>query len=146
MTTYTTHNAEETLKIGKDIGNGLEAGDTVCIHGDLGAGKTCLVQGIARGLGVSENEYVRSPTFTILHSHPGRLTLHHFDFYRLSGPGEIEDLGLDEFLQGDGVCAVEWPERLGPLSPEKRIEVRIIQVSDTRRDITINHLTTKKEG
>lgn len=138
METYTTCNPEETLELGKKIGLGLKRGDVVCVFGELGAGKTCLIKGIASGLGISDSEYVRSPTFTILLTYQGSPPLHHFDFYRLSDTGEIEELGLSEYFLGDGVCAVEWPERLGPLLPENRIDISIEEISESERKISIS--------
>ena len=86
------------------------------LSGPLGAGKTCLTQGLARGLGVEG--YVRSPTFVLMTRHHGRLTLHHVDLYRIGSPAEAWDLGLDEQLFGDGVCVIEWAERAEELLPE----------------------------
>lgn len=137
MHAYIAHNPEDTMELGKKIGAGLKKGDVVCVFGELGAGKTCLIKGIALGLGISESEYVRSPTFTILLTYQGNLPLHHFDFYRLSDTGEIEELGLSEYFLGDGVCAVEWPERLGPLLPENRIDILIEEISESDRKISI---------
>jgi tRNA threonylcarbamoyladenosine biosynthesis protein TsaE len=137
METYITHSPEETQELGKKIGVGLSKGDVICVFGDLGAGKTCLIQGIARGLGVNEREYVRSPTFTILLTYQGRLTLRHFDFYRLSEASEIEELGLSEYFLGDGVCAIEWPERLGSLLPERRIEIVLEEISEVERKVSV---------
>lgn len=137
METYITRSPKETRDLGEKIGGGLSKGDVICVFGDLGAGKTCLIQGIARGLGVSKGEYVRSPTFTTHLSYQGRLTLHHFDFYRLSEASEIEELGLSEYFFGDGVCAIEWPERLGSLLPERRIEIALEEISEMERKVSV---------
>jgi len=137
METHTTHGPEETQKLGERIGAALRKGDVVCVHGDLGAGKTCLIQGIALGLGVDPETYVRSPTFCIHAIHQGKLTLHHFDLYRLSGPEEMDALDLEEYFGRDGVAAVEWPERLGSALPRERMEIFIEEISTTSRKITI---------
>ena len=99
----------ETEAAGERLASTLVAGDVVLLEGQLGAGKTAFVRGLARGLG-SDPEEVASPTFVLLTAYPGPLTLHHADLYRLE-PEEVADLGLDELISGDGVVAVEWAER-----------------------------------
>ena len=111
-----TSSPDETRGLGEIIGENARAGDVFLLSGPLGAGKTCLTQGIAKGLGVER--YVRSPTFVLMTRHIGRLTLHHIDLYRISGPEEAWDLGLVEQTSGDGgscdsICVVEWAERAG---------------------------------
>jgi tRNA threonylcarbamoyladenosine biosynthesis protein TsaE len=108
--------AEFTQDLGRTIGEHASAGDVILLTGELGAGKTCLTQGIALGLGVEG--YVRSPTFVLMTRHKGRLTLHHVDLYRMSSPAEAWDLGLDEQLFGEGVCVIEWADRATELFPE----------------------------
>ena len=107
---------EFTQELGRTIGEQASASDVFLLTGPLGAGKTCLTQGIALGLGVEG--YVRSPTFVLMTRHQGRLTLHHVDLYRLGGPAEAWDLGLDEQLFGDGVCVIEWADRASEIFPE----------------------------
>ncbi len=114
-----TSDPEETQAIGRSLGAHAQAGDIFLLTGPLGAGKTCLTQGIARGLGVEG--YVRSPTFVLMTRHFGRLTLHHLDLYRISGPEEAWDLGLDEQLSGDGVCVVEWADRAPELFEDRSL-------------------------
>ena len=104
-----THRPEETQQVGRIIGEQARPGDVYLLTGPLGAGKTCLTQGIALGLGVPG--HVRSPTFVLMTRYQGRLTLHHMDLYRIGGPLEAWDLGLDEYLSGDGVCVIEWAGR-----------------------------------
>ena len=105
----------ETQAVGEAIGARAQPGDAYLLTGMLGAGKTCLTQGIGRGLGVPG--YVRSPTFVITARHRGRLLLYHLDLYRIGGPSEAWDLGLDEQLFGEGVCVVEWADRAADLFP-----------------------------
>lgn len=93
---------EETREIGVRIGRLCKAGDVIALDGGLGAGKTCLIQGLAEGLGVSKESYVRSPTFTILNVHNGRVPLYHFDLYRLSDLDELEEIGYREYIYGEG--------------------------------------------
>ena len=115
ITLYTS-GPDETQRLGRLIGQRARPGDVYLLSGPLGAGKTCLTQGLARGLGVEG--YVRSPTFVLMTSHQGRLTLHHIDLYRIGSPAEAWDLGLDEQLFDSGVCVIEWAERAEELLPE----------------------------
>jgi tRNA threonylcarbamoyladenosine biosynthesis protein TsaE len=110
---FTTRSESETTAAGRELGATLAAGDVVLLYGDLGAGKTAFVKGLAEGLGVSRDE-VSSPTFTLVQEYRGgRLTLFHVDLYRIEDPREIDDLGLDELAE-DGVLAIEWAEKLPP--------------------------------
>ena len=110
-----TESPKETQKVGEIIGRNARPGDIFLLTGPLGAGKTCLSQGIARGLEVPEN--LRSPTFVLMTRHEGRLVLHHLDLYRINDPWEAWDLGLDEQLMGDGVCVVEWADKAAEIFP-----------------------------
>ena len=118
-----SNDPEETQEVGRVIGERAQAGDIYLLTGPLGAGKTCLTQGIALGLGVSG--YVRSPTFVIMSQYQGRLALYHVDLYRIGGPLEGWDLGLDEQLFGDGVCVVEWADRAAELFPEEALWIAL---------------------
>ena len=109
---FETQSPEETLSLGEKIGRHLAAGDIVCLFGELGAGKTTLTQGIARGLGVPKKEYVRSPTFTIVNQYEGKLPVFHIDLYRIASSQDLENLGLEETLENGGVAIVEWAEKL----------------------------------
>jgi len=115
--------AEDTIKLGEIIGKLLEPGSIIALRGDLGAGKTVLVKGIARGLGI-EDEPV-SPTFVIMNAYDGAIPLYHFDLYRVSGADELMGIGADEFLFGKGVSAVEWAERVDDILPEYTIYIDI---------------------
>ena len=110
-----TTSARETQEIGHIIGEQAQPGDVFLLTGPLGAGKTCLTQGIGRGLCVQEE--VRSPTFVLMTRRQGRLTLHHLDLYRIENPWEVWDLGVDEQLFGEGVCVVEWADKAADLFP-----------------------------
>ncbi len=112
---FETSSPEETQALGEIIGRNAQPGDIFLLTGPLGAGKTCLTQGIARGLDVPEN--LRSPTFVLMTRHQGRLVLHHLDLYRINDPWEAWDLGLDEQLMGDGVCVVEWADKAAGIFP-----------------------------
>lgn len=132
--TIRSESAERTRAVGRAIARRLRAGDVILLHGDLGAGKTTLTQGIGQGLLV--NGAVQSPTFILVDEHgpaPGGLGLHHVDLYRLSGPGQLESLGFDEYLDPHGaVTVIEWPERAGDLLPETCLAVTIEHEGDVR--------------
>ncbi len=118
--------AEDTLNLGAALGRSAGPGTVIALTGDLGAGKTVFVQGLAKGLEVPPSFYVTSPTYTLINEYPGRLTLFHIDLYRLAGGEDLDELGLEEILHGDGVVAIEWPDRLAPGElPADHLAVRI---------------------
>jgi len=134
--TIATHSESETVAAGRDLGAGLQPGDVVLLTGDLGAGKTAFVRGLAEGLGLDPSE-VTSPTFTLIQEYAGgRLPLHHVDLYRLK-PIEVDDLGLDELTTEGGVTAIEWPDRL-PRPFDEAIQIRIEHGHDNHRTIHID--------
>jgi tRNA threonylcarbamoyladenosine biosynthesis protein TsaE len=135
--TVTTRSESETAQVGRDLAETLRAGDVVRLYGDLGAGKTAFVKGLAEGLGVAADE-VSSPTFTLVQEYRGgRLPLFHVDLYRLDDPREIVDLGLDEIAL-DGILAVEWAEKLDArLTPSCDVEVRIAHGEGDARTIQL---------
>ncbi|MGH7274255.1 MAG: tRNA (adenosine(37)-N6)-threonylcarbamoyltransferase complex ATPase subunit type 1 TsaE [Nitrospiria bacterium] len=122
--TRTTHSAHETHEMGEKLGRLLQGGEVICLEGELGTGKTCLVQGIAEGLAVASH-FISSPTFTLHHEYHGRIPLHHLDLYRIEQPEEIEKLGLLELLDEEGVVVIEWAEKVQELLPEERLAIRI---------------------
>lgn len=124
--TVDSASVEETAAIGERLGALLDAGDVVLLDGPLGAGKTALTQGIARGVGVPPERRVASPTFTLVNEHPGRVPLFHLDLYRIEDPGELVEVGVDDALGPRGVAVVEWAERLGAeFLPRERLEIQI---------------------
>ena len=134
MTERVTHSEAETAAVAREIATALQAGDVLLLSGNLGAGKTAFVRGLAEGLGV-DPEDVSSPTFTLIHEYRGgRLTLYHADLYRLERAA-TEDLGLEEFGVNDGVLAIEWPDRLSHAIDGARA-VHIDIVDETTRTIT----------
>lgn len=135
--TLFTRNAEETGEVGACLGELLKAGDLVALSGDLGAGKTCLVQGVAHGLEVPEDSYVRSPTFVILNIYPGRFPLYHMDLYRIEDPGELEDIGYREFFFGEGVTVVEWADKMSDLLPGECLNIDMQFRGATERELTL---------
>ena len=128
----------ETIRLGERIGRSLKAGDIVALHGDLGAGKTTLIQGIARGLGVKE--WVTSPTFTIINEFKGRIDLYHVDLYRLDRIEDALEAGIEEYFEKGGATVIEWAEKIRPLLPKKTIEINIDIISENERKIYIKGL------
>ncbi len=134
---YTTDSVQETIDIGVIVASQLTGGTCILLSGDLGAGKTHFTKGLARGLGISE--LITSPTFTLHNSYSGgRLTLNHFDFYRIEDCEEVSVLGLDElFVVEDAVSVIEWHENVANLLPLKVIIVDIVKTGDNSRSIEI---------
>jgi tRNA threonylcarbamoyladenosine biosynthesis protein TsaE len=128
---------QETHHMGECLGESLSAGRLVALSGDLGAGKTCLVQGIARGLKV-QNRYITSPTFTIINEYKGTVPVYHFDVYRLSGPQEMEDLGYEEYFYGEGVTLVEWAEKIEKILPEDHVKITLEHQGPEIRKLTFS--------
>ena len=127
---------DETAAAGEVLGRTLGPGDVVALYGELGSGKTCLVQGLVRGLGVSTN--ATSPTFVLVNEYRGRLPVHHVDAYRTGSLTELMDFGLLDLMGGDGVTLVEWADRAEPLLPARTIRVRLDGVGDEPRTIVID--------
>jgi len=118
-----THSPRQTQEIGKVLGRNAAAGDLFLLAGGLGVGKTCLTQGIAQGLEVQE--HARSPTFVLVSQYTGRLPMYHIDLYRLDNLEEIQDLGLEEYLDESGVCVVEWAEKALHLFPPQHLSIQM---------------------
>jgi len=119
-----TNSEAETVALGEELARRLSPGSVVAFFGDLGTGKTHFIKGVCKGLGVVE--HVASPTFTILNEYRGRmLNVYHFDFYRIESPLEAREIGLQEYLRGDGVCLIEWADRIRELLPPERIDVHL---------------------
>ena len=136
LTQCTTESAEETERFAEKFAQTLAGGETLLLEGELGAGKTHFVKGLAKGLGVDDT--VTSPTFALHNVYFGRLTLNHFDFYRIESSEEVVVIGLDElFRQSDAVAAIEWSERVADLLPAFCITVKIEKISDSARRITV---------
>ena len=115
----TTHSVAETQKLGQTLGAMLKQAFIIALTGELGSGKTAFVQGLAKGLDISEKYYITSPTFTLINEYPGRFRLFHVDLYRIEHIYELEDIGMDEVLHQDAVIAIEWADRLsGDMFPD----------------------------
>lgn len=129
----TSGSPEETTQLGVSLAALLEPGDVIVLSGDLGAGKTCFTQGLAEGLGCVA--HVTSPTFVLLHQLEGRLTLYHFDLYRIESAREFADLGFDDILYGDGVSVIEWGDKFPGELPDVGLELVFHFEGDTSRRI-----------
>ena len=127
--------ADETIALGERLGRAAAAGDLVCLGGDLGAGKTQVAKGIARGLGIADT--VTSPTFILMNEYRGRLPLFHVDLYRLTDAADALAGGVVDDRQSDGLTVVEWPERMGDVLPRGRLDVRIAGSGDEPREIEV---------
>jgi tRNA threonylcarbamoyladenosine biosynthesis protein TsaE len=132
---FVSKSLEDTLALGRRLGERLGPGDVVACIGPLGAGKTCFLQGLARGLGVTAD--VTSPTFVLVNEYHGRLRVYHVDAYRTGSLTELVDLGLEEMLHGPGVTVVEWADKLLPLLPPRTITVTLAGLGDEPRQIEI---------
>ncbi|WP_243373901.1 tRNA (adenosine(37)-N6)-threonylcarbamoyltransferase complex ATPase subunit type 1 TsaE [Geotalea sp. SG265] len=127
---------QETISAGKRLGALLGAGDFLALTGELGAGKTQFAKGIAEGLGVDPATPITSPTYTLLNIYPGRVPFYHFDLYRLQGSEDLLDLGFEEYFHGDGVCLVEWAERLEETLPEDHLLITMSHDGDDCRTLS----------
>lgn len=120
---YETFSPNETELIGKKLGENSKPGDVYCLNGDLGVGKTVFTKGFADGLGITE--HITSPTFTIVNEYNGRLKFYHFDVYRIEDEDEMYEIGLDEYLFSNGICLIEWAEKIKNLLPNNAIQINI---------------------
>ncbi len=137
MVTIITHSPEETRYLGQILGKTLIPGMVITLDGDLGSGKTTFVQGIGKGLGISENDYITSPTYNLINEYSGRHCLFHIDLYRLMDPLEIDELGLEEIIYSQGISAIEWADRLPDKTLTSYLSVRIMITSEETRKVTI---------
>lgn len=126
---------EETAAAAAEFAETLNGGEVIAMYGDLGAGKTAFVQGLARGLGI--DRHITSPTFTIVNEYEGRLPLYHFDVYRIADPDEMYEIGYDEYITNGGVCIIEWAELIEELLPEDCIRIEILKDDEKGDDFRI---------
>ena len=129
-----SHSPAQTQRLGARLGELACAGDLFCLEGELGSGKTCFVQGLGRGLGVPGA--IHSPTFVLANEHPGgRLTLFHLDVYRMRGAEEAIGIGLDDYVSGDGVCVIEWAEKIRAALPNDRMWIAFRHLDGAKRGL-----------
>lgn len=133
----TTRSAAQTRKLGQTLGAEIHQSIIIALTGDLGSGKTAFVQGLAKGLDISEKYYITSPTFTLINEYPGRHPLFHVDLYRIEHLSELEEIGLDEILQKDAVIAVEWAEKLSTDTLSSHLELHLKITGENSRQIEI---------
>ncbi len=144
--TFQTQNADETRTLAAHLGALLSAGDTLCLIGDLGAGKTTFTQGLALGLGLPAEEPVNSPTFTLVAEHPGgRVPLVHLDVYRLSGSSDLYDLAFDDYLSGDSIVVIEWADKITDALPSERLEITLTPDTPDTRKIVMTAVGVRAE-
>ena len=122
---FKTESPEETQALGEKLGKTLKQGDVIALIGDLGTGKTCLTQGIARGVGIAPDEVVNSPSYILINEYNGTMPIYHIDLYRLENSDEIAELGLSEYIEGNGICIIEWAERISDTLPDTCIKINI---------------------
>jgi tRNA threonylcarbamoyladenosine biosynthesis protein TsaE len=131
-----SHNTLQTQEIGKALGQIMSAGSVVALVGELGVGKTCLAQGIIRGLGVVQN-YITSPTYTLVNEYKGRYPVYHFDFYRLDFIQQADDLGYEDYLDSQGVIIIEWADKIRELLPQAYLETNLRRLTENSREIVL---------
>lgn len=134
---FITHAVAETEALAAQIASKLKGGEVLALLGDLGAGKTTFVRGLAKALGVSSKEYVRSPTFTLMNVYQGRFPLYHFDFYRLNEAGSFEQLGFEEYFSASGICVIEWAEKFPQILPPQHFKLHFKVIDENTREIIV---------
>lgn len=135
--TFKSASDEETVRFGERLGKLLAPGHVIALVGELGAGKTTLVKGIVRGLGVTDRRAVKSPTFALVHRYEGRIPIYHFDAYRLEDAQEMLDIGSDEMVYGNGVSIIEWADRVPECLPREYLEIALTTVSESERTVEV---------
>jgi len=130
-----TRSARQTMSWGAKLGKLLQGGEIVALIGELGTGKTCFVRGVAQGLDVGSNVWIRSPTFTLINEYHGRLPVYHIDLYRVETRSQLEGLNLSEYLYSDGVSLIEWFEHLPPDEVDEHLELRMAYANGAKREL-----------
>ncbi len=140
MVTYVSHSEQETYDIGYQLAQKAKRGDIYCLIGDLGVGKTIFSKGFAKGLGIEDP--ITSPTFTIIQEYEGNMPLYHFDMYRIEDIDELEMIGYEDYFFGDGVCLVEWANKVEEVIPEHAIWIFIEK--DLKKDFDYRSIRIRK--
>lgn len=135
---------KETMLFGEKLGRSIDRKLLICLDGDLGAGKTCMSKGIAKGLGIEEE--VTSPTFILVEEYHGRMDLYHFDVYRIDDSEELYFIGFDEYLSKEAVVVIEWANRIEEILPKERLDIVIEYVQDTGRKVDLTALGSKAQS
>jgi len=140
MRTFQTHSAEETTELGRQLAAELKPGSIVLLRGDLGAGKTTLVKGIAEGFNAARAEEVTSPTFTLIHEYRGpEVTLYHIDLYRIDTQRELETLALDDLMTANSILLIEWGEKFARFAKERDVEIAIAHQGGDERSVAFDN-------
>ncbi|PIV24419.1 MAG: tRNA (adenosine(37)-N6)-threonylcarbamoyltransferase complex ATPase subunit type 1 TsaE [Deltaproteobacteria bacterium CG_4_8_14_3_um_filter_45_9] len=132
-----TKSASETIRIGESMGSRLLPGDVVALVGELGAGKTQFIKGLAAGVGIGNPTYISSPSFTLINEYPGRVPFYHIDLFRLEREKEAQELGLEDYFQGEGIAAIEWADKIPSLLPKEMLLIHIAYTGKNTRSLEI---------
>ncbi|MBA2123333.1 tRNA (adenosine(37)-N6)-threonylcarbamoyltransferase complex ATPase subunit type 1 TsaE [bacterium Unc6] len=135
---FISTSVKKTQDIGKILGQNLQNGSIIALFGELGTGKTTLTRGIAKGLGIKNIDFVISPSFVLIREYEGKIPLYHIDLYRLKKTSDILSLGIEEYFYGDGVCVIEWAEKIKTLLPDEKIDIKMFYENLDKRKIKIN--------
>lgn len=136
---YLSHSAIETFELGRKLGEELTVPQVVCLFGELAAGKTTFIKGLVCGAAQIDPSNVQSPTFTYLHIYEGQKKVYHFDLYRLRDIDEFLSMGFDEYFEADGICCIEWSERIAPYLPIDSLLIKLEHLQENQRMITMTH-------
>ena len=134
---FQTKSPSETIRVGKNIGTRLLPGDVVALVGELGAGKTQFIKGLAAGVGMGNPTYISSPSFTLINEYPGKIPFYHVDLFRLEREKEAEELGLEDYFQGGGITAIEWADKIPSLLPKEMLFIHIAYTGKNTRSLEI---------
>ncbi len=134
---FQSKSTSETIRIGKQIGSLLQSGNVIALMGELGAGKTHLIKGLAAGVGVKKSSHISSPSFTLIHEYEGTIPFYHIDLFRLRAEKEADELGLEDYFRGKGITAIEWADRIPALLPKERLSLHMCYMGKHTRSIEI---------
>lgn len=132
-----TKSSAETIRTGKSIGSRLLPGDVVALVGELGAGKTQFIKGMATGVGIGKPAYISSPSFTLINEYPGKIPFYHIDLFRLEWEKEAEELGLEDYFQSEGITAIEWADKIPALLPKEMLLIHLAYTGKNTRSIEL---------
>jgi tRNA threonylcarbamoyladenosine biosynthesis protein TsaE len=135
---YRSPSPDKSRALGQALGRLLEGPAVIAFHGELGAGKTTFIQGLARGIGVADHYYVTSPSYTLINTYPGRIPFHHIDLYRIGDIDELDEIGFHDIIHGEGLVAIEWADRWPEILPAKHINIAIEIIGSSSRRIIIS--------
>jgi tRNA threonylcarbamoyladenosine biosynthesis protein TsaE len=146
MKKFVSKDINQTIKFGAKLGRLISKGDIFALTGELGSGKTTLVKGIAKGLGVKDAKYVNSPSFLIVKEYENKIPLYHFDIYRLDDPSSLDTVGYKDYFYGDGVTVIEWADKIRELLPDDYLDIRLSVTGEKQREIELTARGTRYEN